>query len=95
MTADKVRANFDLIASIAIDHLEGMIDAMESAAERVASGDPVEEIDTREYQIYAAPASDEGGLDIMCIMDAGTTSRSSNVLPQRLASLLRRLKSWW
>jgi len=71
MTADKVRANFDLIASIAIDHLEGMIDAMESAAERVASGDPVEEIDTREYQIYAAPASDEGGLDIMCIMDAG------------------------
>lgn len=71
MTADKVRANFDLIASIAIDHLEDMIDAMESAAERVASGDPVEEIDTRDYQIYAAPATDEGGLDIVCIMDAG------------------------
>ncbi|HWQ18974.1 MAG TPA: hypothetical protein VN455_04295 [Methanotrichaceae archaeon] len=71
MTADKVRANFDLIASLAIDHLEDMIDAMESAAERVARGDPVEEIDTRDYQIYAAPATDEGGLDIVCIMDAG------------------------
>ncbi len=69
MTPGDSRAMLDLVACRAIEMMDELIAAMETAAEQIASGCAPQEIDVKEYQLYMAPEAKEGKTAVVCFYD--------------------------
>ncbi len=60
-------ARLDNIAKRAMEHLEDMISVMEAAADQIASGSRLEDIDVGRYQIYTLSKGQGNKGDIICV----------------------------
>lgn len=63
------RTRLDSIAREAIEMMDELIAAMETAAEQIASGQAPQEIDVREYNLYMAPEAEGKGSAVVCFYD--------------------------
>lgn len=66
MTPGDSRTRLDLIACEAIEMMNELIAAMETAAEQIASGQDPREIDVKEYKLYMAPEAEGAGRAVVC-----------------------------
>jgi hypothetical protein len=64
------RTRLDLIAREAIEMMDELIAAMETAAEQIASGYGPQEIDVKEYKLYMAPEAEGKEGAVVCFCDA-------------------------
>ncbi|MGA9097826.1 MAG: hypothetical protein WB392_02710 [Methanotrichaceae archaeon] len=55
------------VAERAMEHLEEMIEVMEAAAEQIASGRRLEDIDVGRYQIYTLSKAEGNKGDMICV----------------------------
>jgi hypothetical protein len=67
MGSEDVDSSMDKIAALALERLDDLILVMERAADQVASGGALEEIEVRDYQLYMAEGSEQA---IVCVLGA-------------------------
>lgn len=67
MGSEDIDSSIDKIAARALEQLGDLILVMEKAADQVASGGALEEIEVRDYQLYIAEGSEQA---IVCVWAA-------------------------
>jgi hypothetical protein len=67
MGSEDVDRSIDKIASLALDRLVDLILVMERAADQMASGGALEEIEVGDYQLYIAEGSEQA---VICVWSA-------------------------
>jgi hypothetical protein len=67
MGSEDIDSSIDKIAARALERLDDLIIVMERAADQVASGGVLEEIEVGDYQLYMAEGSEQS---VVCVWDA-------------------------